>query len=198
MGGIAARRGDPALLGRERQGKAQGPGAGETCLSSGDAAERMVTTPSDWVVSRDQEGQRQVGQGGGQGAQRKGPHVLPGMDPVWVTGDLLGRRGLSAWAGWDHLGWRGPGCRRGRACVSTWWTRRRGESQSGSLPPGLGPSEWMWLGTKGSCLASRALCFQTCPPFDGGETGPLASSQPWFPRWPLDRLLGPTHWRELM
>lgn len=36
------------------------------------------------VVSRAQEGRRQVGQGGGQGAQRKGPRVLPRVDPVWV------------------------------------------------------------------------------------------------------------------
>lgn len=61
----------------------------------------MVTPPRDWVVSRGQEGRRQVGRGGGQGAQRKGPRVLPGAD-------LCGSQGPARKKGAQRLGGLGP------------------------------------------------------------------------------------------
>lgn len=116
MGGTDARHRDPTLLGswpvRERR---TARGAGETRLSSGDAAERMVTALRDWGGVQG-PGRSEAGGAGRRAGGPEGPRVLPRVDPVWVTGDLLGKRNSAQrLGGLGPPGTEGLSCRHGRA-----------------------------------------------------------------------------------
>lgn len=175
------------LAGREPpSGEGHGParerllprGAGETYLSSGAAArENGYPAPRNWGSVRGPGRSEQVGRGGGQGPRGR-DLVLPKVDPVWTS----------------------------VTCMSTGWSRHRGNSQSGSPPPGLGtqsgcgsaPSSAAY--PPGFVLPDTPLRWGDRP---GDALGPLLSGQAWlseplpspepqFPCWPRPCCSAPT------